>query len=149
VDLNAIIDESLVLVGYSSNIMEVEIAKDLAPLPTVLAAKGEMQQVFINLFTNALQAMEGKGRLSISSRFTGREIEILVSDTGKGIKDADMPFIFDLFFTTKREGEGTGQGLYIVRKIIGMNGGDIVAKSTPGKGATFIIRFPVEERRDG
>jgi signal transduction histidine kinase len=149
VDLNTIIEESLVLVGYSSNIMEVGIQKDLAPLPPVLAAKGEMQQVFINIFTNALQAMEGKGTLSISSRFTGIEIEIAVTDTGKGIKDADLPFIFDLFFTTKREGEGTGQGLYIVRKIVGMNGGEIVAKSVPGKGATFVIRFPVEERRDG
>lgn len=143
VDLNSVIEESLVLVGYSSNIMEVAIRRDLSNLPRIRAAKGELQQVFINLFNNAIQAMEGKGTLSIRSRFDGGKIRITVADTGKGIREKDLPFIYDLFFTTKKQGEGTGQGLYIVKKILTMNGATISAQSREGEGAVFEVEFPV------
>jgi signal transduction histidine kinase len=141
VDLNAVMEESLTLVKYSSNIMEIEIKRDLSPLPTIRAAKGEIQQVFINIFTNAIQAMGGAGTLSISSRLTGDAIKITVSDTGKGIKEEDLPFIFDLFFTTKKQGEGTGQGLYIVKKILALYNGAIRVESRVGTGATFFVEF--------
>ncbi|MGA2479159.1 MAG: ATP-binding protein [Spirochaetia bacterium] len=142
VDVNAVIEESLVLVRYGSNLMQVEIVRDLAPLPPVRAAKGEMQQVLINIINNAIQAMDGKGTLTIRSRHAAGRIEIEITDTGKGIADADLPFIFDLFFSTKGPGQGTGQGLYIVRKILALNEGTIGVKSTPGAGATFTLGFP-------
>jgi signal transduction histidine kinase len=143
VDLNSVIEESLVLVGYSSNIMEVGIERDLSRLPRIRVAKGEIQQVFMNLFNNAIQAMEGKGTLSIRSRYEGGKIGITVADTGKGIKEKDLPFIYDLFFTTKKQGEGTGQGLYIVKKILTMYGAAIDVRSSEGEGAVFEIEFPV------
>ena len=142
VDVNAVIEESLVLVRYGSNLMQVEIVRDLAPLPPVRAAKGEMQQVLINIIDNAIQAMDGKGTLTIRSRHAAGRIEIEITDTGRGIADTDLPFIFDLFFSTKGPGQGTGQGLYIVRKILALNEGTIGVKSTPGAGATFTLGFP-------
>jgi signal transduction histidine kinase len=145
VDLNAVIEESLVLVRYGSNLMQVQIVRDLAPLPPVRAAKGEMQQVLINIINNAIQAMDGKGTLSIRSRHAAGRIEIEITDTGKGIAEADLPFIFDLFFSTKGPGQGTGQGLYIVRKILALNDGTIGVRSLPGAGATFTIGFPAAE----
>jgi signal transduction histidine kinase len=149
VDLNAVIEESIVLVSYSSNIMEVVVTKELSPLPRIRAAKGEMQQVFINLFNNAIHAMDGRGSLSISSRCDGGRILISIADTGKGIAEKDMPYIYDLFFTTKTPGEGTGQGLYIVKKILTMNGGSIRAESREGEGAVFHVEFPMEVMQDG
>jgi len=142
IDVNAVIDESLVLVRYGSNLMQVDIVRDLAPLPPVRAAKGEMQQVLINIVNNAIQAMEGKGTLTIRTRQEAGRVEVAISDTGRGIAEADMPFIFDLFFSTKGPGQGTGQGLYIVRKILALNDGTIAVRSTPGAGATFTLGFP-------
>jgi signal transduction histidine kinase len=145
VDVNAAVEESLVLVRYGSNLMQVDVVKDLAPVPPVRAAKGELQQVIINIVNNAVQAMDGKGTLTLRSRTAGQRIEIEVNDTGKGISEADLPSIFDLFYTTKGPEQGTGQGLYIVRKILSLNDGTIGVKSAPGAGATFTISFPAAE----
>ncbi len=141
IDVNSVIEESLVLVRYGSNIMEIDVEKDLRPLPALRATKGEMQQVFINIFTNAIHAMEGKGTLSIRSRCEQDGIEVAISDTGTGIRESDLPYIFDLFFTTKKTGEGTGQGLYIVKKIMASYGGSIAVRSEEGRGTTFTLRF--------
>jgi signal transduction histidine kinase len=128
-------------VRYGSEFMGVEIRKDLSPLPLIKASRGEMQQVFINILNNAIQAMGGKGTITIVSRYGEGRLSIAVSDTGPGIRREDLPLIFDLFYTTKKPGEGTGQGLYIVRKILGLNGGDIRVTSTEGEGATFHVEF--------
>jgi signal transduction histidine kinase len=143
VDLNTVIAESLKLVKYSSNYLEVEVKTNLAPLPTFKAAKGEMQQVCINLFNNAIQAMDGKGILTINSSFKNNAIEISVVDTGIGIPEANMPQIFKLFFTTKEPGKGTGQGLHIVKKIVDLYKGSIRVESKVGVGTTFFITFPI------
>ena len=142
VDVNAVIEESLLLLRYGSNLMQVQMVKDLVPLPPVRAAKGEIQQVLINIFNNAIQAMEGKGTLTIRTRPADGRIEVAIMDTGKGISEEDLPFIYDLFFSTKGPGQGTGQGLYIVRKILALNDGTISVRSAPGEGATFIVSFP-------
>ncbi|MEW5814845.1 MAG: ATP-binding protein, partial [Spirochaetota bacterium] len=143
VDLNTVIDESLRLVEYSSNFLEVKVVKLLSEIPVIKAIKGEMQQVFINLFNNAIQAMDGRGTLTITSSASNNEILISVSDTGKGIEEKDMPYIFDLFYTTKK-GEGTGQGLHIVKKIVTKNNGKITVESRQEKGATFSLNFKLE-----
>ena len=134
VDVNAVIEESLLLVRYGSNLMQVQIAKALAPLPPVRAAKGEIQQVLINIIDNAIRAMDGKGTLTIRTRLADGGIEIAITDTGKGIREEDIPFIYDLFFSTKGPGQGTGQGLYIVRKILSLNDGTVSVRSAPGAG---------------
>lgn len=144
VNINDTVEESLKLVRYSMNFLEITIEKNLTPLPEIKARKGEIQQIFINLFHNAIQAMDGKGTLSISTIHEGGEIRITVSDTGVGIRDDDLPRIFDLFFTTKKAGEGTGQGLHIVKKIINAYNGKIDVTSSPGTGTTFNVSFKAE-----
>jgi signal transduction histidine kinase len=146
VDVNTIIQESLKLVKYSSNYLEVNVVKNLEPLPTIKAAKGEMQQIFINLFNNAVQAMDGKGQLTINTTFQNNLIQVSVADTGIGIPEANIPHIFNLFFTTKEPGKGTGQGLHIVKKIVDQYKGKIRFESKEGVGTTFYISLPARNK---
>ena len=97
VDLNDVIKESLKLVQYSSNFLEIEIKKELSKIPKIKAAKGELQQVFINLFNNAIFAMDGKGVLKIISKHKNKNIIITISDEGCGIRNEDQKYIFDLY----------------------------------------------------
>ncbi|MBI1812134.1 MAG: GHKL domain-containing protein, partial [Nitrospirae bacterium] len=99
-----------------------------------------MEQLFINLFTNARDAMEAKGMLNIDVHSQDNDVRIVVSDTGKGIPMSDIPRIFDPFFTTKDR--GTGLGLAIVYSIIKKHNGRIDVKSEDGKGTVFTITLP-------
>jgi signal transduction histidine kinase len=101
-----------------------------------------IEQVFVNLFTNAIHAMEGSGSLTISASRADGVVKITVSDTGPGIPEKDIPRIFDPFFSTKHK--GTGLGLAIVYNIIQKHYGKITVASSPGKGATFTILLPEE-----
>ncbi len=143
VDINEVIDESLILVKYSFNFADIEIVKKTSELPKIKASKGEIQQIFINLFNNAIQAMNEEGKLTIVTEFKNNFIIVEVTDTGKGIPEDIIPYIFNLFFTTKNPGEGTGQGLHIVKKILKMYNGKIEVKSKVGVGTTFIVKFKV------
>lgn len=145
VDLNAVIEESLKLVKYSSNFLEVKINKKLDKIPTLKLTKGEMQQVFINLFNNAIYAMDGKGELKITSEYKNKNIFISISDTGSGINENDQKHIFDLFFTTKEPGKGTGQGLNIVKRILDKYNAKIEFKSEVNKGTVFYLTFNVKK----
>jgi signal transduction histidine kinase len=144
VDINVVIEESIKLVKYGSNFLEVVVIKNLLNIPVLKARKGEVQQIFINLFNNSIQAMDGKGRLEISSEFVNNAIKISISDTGKGIDSRDLPHIFDLFYTTKGQGEGTGQGLHIVKKILDRYNGTISCESIIDEGTTFFVTFFIE-----
>jgi len=106
----------------------------------VLADSHMLEQVFINLFNNAVDAMEGKGLLTIAVDRDGPSVRITVSDTGKGIPKDKLPRIFDPFFTTKDH--GTGLGLAIVYSIIEKHRGRIELQSTSEKGSTFVITLP-------
>lgn len=144
VDLNTIIDESLKLVKYGSNFLEIDVYKELSKIPTIKATKGEMQQVFINLFNNAIDAMGGKGVLKISSEYKNNKILITVFDTGCGIKKDDQKHIFDLFFTTKEPGKGTGQGLHIVKRILNKYNANIKFNSEIDRGTKFYLTFQIK-----
>ena len=110
IDLNVVIEESLKLVKYSSNFLQIKVKKNLKNLPTIKATKGEMQQVFINLFNNAIHAMKGNGILTVNSDYIDNEtILIEITDTGTGIKEEYKPKIFELYFTTNPIGKGTGR----------------------------------------
>ena len=142
VDLNEVIEDSLKMVRLAIK-TPVEVVRNFQPLGRVEANSGEIQQVFTNLVTNALQAMNGKeGKLVLSTRSLKDSIEVKVSDNGVGIPQKYLNQIFDPFFTTKKQGEGTGLGLNIVYRIITKYEGTITVESEENMGTTFIIKFP-------
>jgi C4-dicarboxylate-specific signal transduction histidine kinase len=121
-------------------------------LPRIEAAQGQLHQVFVNLITNACQAMstardEAKStrtaKLLVHAERVNTELVVKVSDTGPGIAAENVAKIFEPFFTTKREGKGTGLGLSIVRNLVVHNGGAITAHSQPDVGTTFELRFQI------
>lgn len=123
---------------------------DLAPdLPRSRSNAGELNQVVLNLIVNAAHAIEDnggashKGKITVSTRAVREGVEIRVIDTGAGIKPEIKDRIFDLFFTTKAPGRGTGQGLSLVHALVTKNhGGSVDVRSEPGQGATFIVTLP-------
>ncbi len=135
----------------------VNLTKQLSPnLPPILGDPTQLQTLFLNLITNALDAMPKGGVLTIRTRLgppalsskDGRWLEIAVTDTGIGITEETKKKIFEPFFTTKRMGEGTGLGLAICERIIKEHSGKIEIESGVGKGSTFFVSFPVFERHE-
>ena len=142
--INQIINTSLKLVRDQSMFHGIEIEAKLAEnLPETMGDRSRLEEVFLNLFINAADAMNGSGKLAIATGLsTNNSIRILISDTGKGIDKEYLSHIFEPFFTTKEPGQGTGLGLSIVYGIIQKHNGIIDAESEPGKGTTFIISLP-------
>ncbi len=143
-DINAVIRKTLTLVQNMIDVSNVETTLHLEnALPHVFVDEHQMQQVMVNLITNAVQAMSSGGRLVISSRLgkTGDSVEVGVADTGKGISPEFLPHIFDPFFSTKGDG-GTGLGLSVSYGIIKNHKGDIRVESKVGVGTTFTIELP-------
>ncbi|MBI5380094.1 MAG: response regulator [Nitrospirae bacterium] len=156
VGLNGILESVLDLVAYQLRVNNITLRRELAPnahLPKVLANYHQMQQVFLNLVTNAYQAMaslERPGVLTVRTEPRGERIRVMIADTGPGISHADLPRIFDPFFTTKPVGQGTGLGLSVSYGIVRTHGGKIWVESAEGKGATFFVEMPVAaEAEDG
>jgi len=147
-DINTIIKKTLKLVQNMLDVSNIETKLTLADgLPPVLADEHQMQQVFVNLITNAVQAMSSKGELSIMTQYSKKDndngnVEIYFKDTGKGIPSKFLPHIFDPFFSTKGV-EGTGLGLSVSYGIIKSHKGNIRVESKEGEGTTFIIELPV------
>jgi signal transduction histidine kinase len=141
-DLNEGVDSALMIAQHQLR-DRVKVVKHLQPLPKVRCMASQMNQVFLNLITNAAQAIDGEGTLTIDSKADAHEVQISFSDTGCGIPDDVLPKIFDPFFTTKPVGEGTGLGLSIVHKIVKSHGGSIKVRTTPKKGTTFTVTLPV------
>ena len=124
----------------------VEVETDLDHLPAMKCYPAELNQVFLNLIVNAAQAIEGKGKLTISGVEEPGHIVLKFTDTGVGMTPEVMAHLFEPFFTTKPVGKGTGLGLTIAYKIItDRHKGTITAESTPGVGTTFTIRLPKEQ----
>jgi len=124
----------------------VEILREVPPKLVLPMDAQRMQEVFINLFINALQAIKGcSGRITISARPDPErgQVVVTVADTGIGIGPEDLARIFDPFFTTKEVGKGTGLGLSIVFGIVEQHQGEITVESAPGQGASFILRLPL------
>ncbi|MBS0571130.1 MAG: hypothetical protein JSS28_11010 [Proteobacteria bacterium] len=141
-DLNEGIESALMIAQHQLR-DRVKVVKHLQPLPKVRCMPSQMNQVFLNLITNAAQAIDGDGTLTVDSRVDGGQVQVDISDTGCGIADDVLPKIFDPFFTTKPVGEGTGLGLSIVHKIVKGHGGTIKVRTTPRKGTTFTVSLPV------
>jgi two-component system NtrC family sensor kinase len=143
--INNVINTSLNLVKDQSMFHGIEVKADLAEdLPEVIGDRARLEEVFLNLFINATDAMKGKGTLTITTRLSkNNSVKITVSDTGEGIDKEHLPHIFEPFFTTKEPGRGTGLGLSIVYGIIRKHNGVIDAESERGKGTAFIIVLPI------
>lgn len=149
--LNRLIEKCLDLLVNQAIFHDIEVVRDLDPdMPEMVGDMGQLQQVFTNLFLNAADAMDGKGRLEIQLRFdpTRSRFFIRVSDTGPGIPPEHRHKIFDIFFTTKPVGKGTGLGLSISQNIIKLHGGSITFRCPPGGGTTFIIELPLEYQEE-
>jgi signal transduction histidine kinase/CheY-like chemotaxis protein len=146
IDLRVGLDESLALLGHELHDIEVEREYE-EEVPPVRGRPAELNQVWTNLITNAVQAMEGKGRLIVRTRVPDATlVEVDVEDDGPGIAPEDMDNIFDLEFTTKagRVEFGLGMGLRIARDIVTRHGGDIAVRSEPGR-TCFTVTLPVQE----
>ena len=143
VDLNEGVESALMIAQHQLR-DRIKVVKNLQPLPKVRCMPSQMNQVFLNLITNAGQAIDGEGTLTIESKSDGKQVEISFADTGNGIPDDILPKIFDPFFTTKPVGEGTGLGLSIVHKILKGHGGSIKVRTTPKKGSVFTLTLPVD-----
>jgi signal transduction histidine kinase len=140
VQITVLIKGILTQMAATEDLQDVKYTVQAREDAFVLADSHMMEQVFINLFTNAIDAMEGKGVLNIVIEREGEFVRIRVSDTGKGIPQEKLQRVFDPFFTTKDH--GTGLGLAIVYSIIEKHKGRIEVQSTQGKGTTFLITLP-------
>ena len=143
VNLGRSVDDTLDLLRH--RLKDVRVEKDVDPKLRVIGFPGQIDQVLMNLVTNAAQAIgprPGGGLVRISARADDGSAIITVSDDGPGIPPDLVARIFDPFFTTKDVGEGSGLGLSIVHGIVERHGGTITAEATPGGGATFVVRLP-------
>jgi len=147
-DLNAIITDTLALRRYALRASGIELDVALDPaLPRTWADPFQLQQVMLNLLTNAEQALAewiGPRRIGVRTRHADGCIVVSVSDTGAGVPEGERDRVFNPFFTTKPVGQGTGLGLSISDGIVRQHGGQIRVESVPGSGASFVLRIPVQ-----
>jgi PAS domain S-box-containing protein len=143
IDVNRVVEETLSLVAHPLKTSQIHIVKQLGEsLPPVRGSANKLQQVFLNLFLNARDAMPAGGMLEVRTAAHNGSVEVEVADTGAGIPREHIHRIFDPFFTTKSNGRGTGLGLSVSYGIIKEHAGKIDVRSTPGKGTSFHVEFP-------
>ena len=142
-DINKGIESTLNVV-WNELKYKATVTKEYGDLPLIKCYPQQLSQVFMNIFVNAVQAIEKRGEIRISTRADNGSVEVRISDTGIGISKENISKIFDPFFTTKEVGKGTGLGMNIAYNIIKKHKGTIDVESMPGKGTTFIIKIPVD-----
>ncbi|MDD5686553.1 MAG: ATP-binding protein [Elusimicrobia bacterium] len=145
VNINQVIKDTIPFVQHKLLDQKIELVLNLNnTLPDILADSHQLQQVFINIINNAIDALHIDGILKIETDSNGKETEIKFIDNGKGIKEEKLDKIFDPFYTDKEVGKGTGLGLFVSYNIIQIHGGTIKIKSEEGKGTTVTIAFPIK-----
>jgi two-component system, NtrC family, sensor kinase len=145
-DLNAVVTDVVSLLEHQFEVGSVKLRRELSPVPvTVLGIEHQLQQVFLNLFLNARDAMPRGGWLSVTTRIEGGRAIAEVADTGLGIPPEQLSRIYDPFFTTKAIGRGTGLGLSITYGIVREHGGQIQVDSAVGQGTRFTVELPLAE----
>jgi PAS domain S-box-containing protein len=148
VDLNVVLNDVLSLLEHQFELQHVRVRRDLSPdTVTVVGSEQRLQQVFLNLFLNAKDAMPKGGWVSISTRLKAGKATVEVADTGSGIPSEHLARIYDPFFTTKSIGRGTGLGLSISYGIVREHHGSIECESTPGQGTRFVVELPPAQSR--
>lgn len=150
-DVNESIEQALRLVQYQLHMAQVQVIQNTAEnIPNIIASWEHLKSVWLNLIVNARDAAlyRSEGRMiEITTRLGAEQdhIQVLVHDNGKGISAAELPHIFEPFYTTKEPGKGTGLGLANCHRIIEQHGGEITVVSTPSEGTTFIVRLPIRQ----
>ena len=150
VALKPLVSEALALISARLAGREIALESDVpADLPPVPADETALRQVLINLLTNAIDATEPPGTITVGAGLfpangRGRQLEISVCDTGHGMTADEVRRVFEPFYTTKAPGRGTGLGLAIVDHVVRAHGGQVVVESTPGRGTTMRVRLPLE-----
>jgi len=148
VDLNRVIQDTLMLLEHQLKVARVKVVQSLeSQLPPIYGNTGKLQQVFLNLFLNAKDAMPSGGTLMVTTQ-NGHNVQVTVGDTGSGIAQEHIHRIYDPFFTTKNKPKtghsgGTGLGLSVTYGIIQEHAGKIRVNSKPGEGTTFTMEFPL------
>ena len=143
-DLNEVVDKALFFVTQQPKARGVSVLKELTPdLPRGMFDGKQIQQVLLNLFLNAINALDGKGKLEIKTYVKNKNVVVEVRDTGGGIPEEVIPKLFLPFYTTRDE--GTGLGLSISKRIIEQHSGDLKVESEVGTGTCFQVILPIEE----
>ena len=151
VDLNQVVHSTLGLQTSQLELNRIRVVTALTPIPEIWADPHQLQQVFMNLFSNAIHAMKTAGRhgvLTVTSGQRGSEVVVEIDDDGPGIPPAHLGRIFDPFFTTKLTGAGTGLGLSLAIGIVESHGGRLYAENLPDGGARFTVHLPVGEHAE-
>jgi len=143
-NINAVVKEALSQVEAPEN---VELITELGRLPKIMVDKGMMKRVFLNSAVNGMQAMENGGRLKVLTKKTKGFVEVVFEDTGVGIPKENMEKLFTPFFTTRAK--GMGMGLAICKKFVESHGGSVEVESEEGKGSTFTVKLPIQQKSGG
>lgn len=142
-NINSVLESALTLLQYK--LKPVTVVRSLQSVPEVLGDRGKLEQVFINILSNSIEAIVGGGTITIASAAHGDMVLVTITDTGFGIEAKNHTRLFDPFFTTKEIGSGTGLGLSICYGIIRQHHGTIVIDSESGKGTEVTIKLPALE----
>jgi signal transduction histidine kinase len=145
VDATAQLEQALAIVQTSHDCLGLNVQKHYVALPAVTALPDQLRLAFINILTNAIQAMGGRGNLWLSTEEQGGVITIKIRDNGPGIPKQHLGKVFDPFFTTKGQGEGSGLGLTVAQRLVKKFGGEIRLESPEGKGTTCVITLPADK----
>ena len=150
-DINEILEKSLEALSAAPGLDDIKVVKRFdRTIPSMTVDGSQLQQVFVNLISNAVWAMKDGGTLTLTTRMKDASaVEILVQDTGCGIPEENLKKLFTPFFTTKKMGEGTGLGLAISYGILKMHSGQISVESAVGEGTTFRIELPLAAAQSG
>lgn len=135
--------KTVIYIARSSIPSGIRIVEQLGDIPAVACNPSQLNQVFLNLITNAAQAIADQGEIGIRTAVSGKQVVIEVCDNGSGIPDHVLPHIFETYFTTKPQGEGTGLGLAIARDIVHNHGGNIAVTPGADQGTCFTVTLPV------
>jgi len=142
--VNDTVRQTIGLLNNYARINNIEILTELNPeLPIIAGDQAQLQQVFLNLISNAIDAIGKDGWIRVKSVRSGREILVSVTDNGPGIPEDMQRKVFDPFFTTKSASKGTGLGLWVSYSIMEKMGGNISLSSKVGEGTTFVVQIPL------
>ncbi len=144
VDINTVLNQTIGLLENHAQINNIQISRDFQPdLPIIASDQSQLQQVFLNLMNNAIDAIQKDGLIEVETREENSQIEVRIKDNGPGIPEKHLNKIFDPFFTTKDVGKGTGLGLSVSYNIVEKLGGAITVESIVSEGTVFNVKLPI------
>ena len=144
VDINSVLNQTIELLQSHARTNNIEISKNFqSELPIIASDQSQLQQVFLNLINNAVDAVEKDGLIEVKTRKKDSRIVVAIKDNGPGISKENLQKVFDPFFTTKETGKGTGLGLSVSYNIIEKLGGTIKVESKLSEGAVFTVKLPI------